>query len=288
MKVGFSDFWSEFNYSENFFLDLLRSSFENIELVTLDQNPEVLFYSAFGEDHQRFNNKQIKKIWYTGENLRPNYNECNYSISFDIDSYEGKNYRFPVWMLEIDWFDKGEKSEDYVNPNLLHSLETLKTNIFYKTRKDKFCSFVFGNPAAYRYESIDLFSRQYKKIDCYGYFFDKQVRGQRQKMNTICNYKFNLCYENSLYPGYHTEKLFQAKIAGCIPIYWGDPTSIYHDFNPNCCVNLIDFDNNIQNMIDHIKRIDSNKKLYQSYIEEDLFAHQPTIDGLINYLYKIL
>ena len=33
--------------------------------------------------------------------------------------------------------------------------------------------------------------------------------------------EFNICPENSEYPGYCTEKIFHALEAGCIPIYWG-------------------------------------------------------------------
>lgn len=36
-------------------------------------------------------------------------------------------------------------------------------------------------------------------------------------------YKFALAYENSIFPGYVTEKLFEVFFAGCVPIYWGAP-----------------------------------------------------------------
>ena len=41
--------------------------------------------------------------------------------------------------------------------------------------------------------------------------------------------KFVLAFENSSSPGYCTEKLFHAKVAGAIPIYWGDPL-VMNDF----------------------------------------------------------
>lgn len=42
--------------------------------------------------------------------------------------------------------------------------------------------------------------------------------------------KFGLAFENESYPGYCTEKLLQARAAGCVPIYWGDP-EVTMDFN---------------------------------------------------------
>lgn len=43
------------------------------------------------------------------------------------------------------------------------------------------------------------------------------------KKRTISNYKFSLCFENAIYPGYLTEKIMDCFVAGVIPIYLGDP-----------------------------------------------------------------
>jgi hypothetical protein len=36
-------------------------------------------------------------------------------------------------------------------------------------------------------------------------------------------YRFALCYENAMFPGYITEKIFDGFFAGCVPVYWGAP-----------------------------------------------------------------
>jgi hypothetical protein len=36
-------------------------------------------------------------------------------------------------------------------------------------------------------------------------------------------YQFAICYENAIFPGYVTEKIFDALFAGCVPIYLGAP-----------------------------------------------------------------
>lgn len=47
-------------------------------------------------------------------------------------------------------------------------------------------------------------------------------RGVAQgKYSILNNYTFNICFENCIYPDYVTEKLFDAIISGCVPIYWG-------------------------------------------------------------------
>jgi len=47
--------------------------------------------------------------------------------------------------------------------------------------------------------------------------------GPLAKIETLSQYKFALCLENTSYSGYITEKIFDCFAAGCIPVYLGDP-----------------------------------------------------------------
>lgn len=74
-----------------------------------------------------------------------------------------------------------------------------------------------------RRESIQYFDIK-REIDLYGHGWDEWCawRGTvGSKRDTMQGYKFALAYENSSFPGYVTEKLFDAMFAGCIPIYAG-------------------------------------------------------------------
>ena len=53
---------------------------------------------------------------------------------------------------------------------------------------------------------------------------DDDMRGKfgDDKIAYLCQFKFNLCPENSNNQGYVTEKVFEAIKAGCVPIYWGN------------------------------------------------------------------
>lgn len=44
-----------------------------------------------------------------------------------------------------------------------------------------------------------------------------------KKRKLLEQYKFNICFENMSYPGYVTEKIIDAILAGTIPVYWGAP-----------------------------------------------------------------
>ena len=51
----------------------------------------------------------------------------------------------------------------------------------------------------------------------------KGVIAPSEKLAVLNRFKFALCFENCVFPGYVTEKIFDCFLAGCIPIYFGAP-----------------------------------------------------------------
>jgi len=94
-----------------------------------------------------------------------------------------------------------------------------------------------------------------------------------------------LCYENSVTPGYHTEKLLHGMVAGNIPIYYGDKT-VDQDFNPERFINAVDMSD--EELIEKIREIDSNDELYNSMLNEPIFSKKVSLDSISNFFYKIL
>ena len=45
----------------------------------------------------------------------------------------------------------------------------------------------------------------------------------QNKLETISEYQFSICFENMIWPGYMTEKIIDCFVAGTIPLYWGAP-----------------------------------------------------------------
>lgn len=45
----------------------------------------------------------------------------------------------------------------------------------------------------------------------------------QDKVSTLSDYRFSLCFENTRFPGYVTEKIFDCFFAGTIPVYLGAP-----------------------------------------------------------------
>jgi hypothetical protein len=274
-KIAFTDFWDGFDPNRNFFTGLF-GLIDNVRVVSPDEC-DILIFSCFGSRNMKFNDK--KKIFYTGENLRPNYDmpyidsrgffvgKCDFSFSFDINDDE-RNIRVPLWIIQIDWFNQ----VGYGNPQFVMPYEKLMNNDFLNKEKSKFCSFVFNSNAPYRYEIIEELSK-YKEVDCFGKPHKNKIPyGELNKLNAISDYRFNLCFENSLSPGYYTEKLIHAKYAGCIPIYWSD-IGVGKEFNSDSILNLSNY-NSVKDMCEHIIEIDKSETQYRALKEKPMFKDE--------------
>ncbi len=62
---------------------------------------------------------------------------------------------------------------------------------------------------------------------------------RQSKLDYLSDFRFTIAAENGSYPGYTTEKLVDAFLAGSVPIYWGDPL-VDCDFNPRAFLNYDD------------------------------------------------
>ena len=60
-----------------------------------------------------------------------------------------------------------------------------------------------------------------------------------EKLACLRNYRFNIAFENERFPGYLTEKIADAFIAGCVLIYWGDPL-VEKTFSPDTLIHVQD------------------------------------------------
>lgn len=228
IKIAFSDFWGTFEPTNNYFWHLLRK-YSGQEVVLDYNNPDLVIYSVFGENHRKYTGC-CPKIRFSGEShLESDYAEqCDLSLSFQ--SGGPKQYRLPLWVLYIDWFNTGHPGLVPYAPLFQDRTYLLK----YK-QPDKFCNFIYNNPAegSPRQQLFHEISK-YKRVDSYGRLFNNMgILGGNESTKLMIQrqYQFSLALENICSPGYVTEKLLHALVAGTIPIYWGDKAA-YSDFNP--------------------------------------------------------
>lgn len=74
----------------------------------------------------------------------------------------------------------------------------------------------------YRYEAVNHFLPMHE-LGLYGRNWGGVAFECDDKLATIRNYKFALCFENGSYPGYVTEKIIDCLVTGVIPVYRGAP-----------------------------------------------------------------
>ena len=88
--INICDFWTNQNKENSMFANFLKKYYD----IEFSDKPDFLFYSVVGNEHKSY--QDCVKIFYTGENILPNFNECDYALGFDYlefgDRYFHKNY----------------------------------------------------------------------------------------------------------------------------------------------------------------------------------------------------
>lgn len=262
IKLGFTDTNTQI---ANFFVAILSQKFD---ILIDNDNPDYLIFGDrnFGENNLKYDPNKVVKIFYTGENQRPWDYQCHYAISFDHIENE-KMYRLPLYVIY-----------DYNNlVQRIPSFVTYRRSEDDIEKKQGFCSFVVRNPNCERRNVFFHKLSAYKQVDSGGPLFNNIGRvldygdaAMKAKIEWLQDYKFNICFENSSYPGYATEKLYEAYIGGTIPIYWGSPT-IEVDFNPRAFLNWYDYGSD-EALIEAVIELDNNPDKYRQMYMEPLFS----------------
>ncbi len=249
VKINFADFWklqaNPHPVEGNPIYRLLKDHFR----LEISENPDFLIYSCFGRD---FLKHDCVRIFYTGENVRPNYDECDYAVCFDFPENE-RGYRLPLYRLYKEYPEVlGQRNID-----IARALER------------KFCNFIYSNRGAQT--RIDFFQKLclYKTVDSAGKVQNNVGYRAADKIDFMRQYKFSIAFENSRYPGYTTEKILHAMAAGTVPIYWGNPR-IAEDFNPKSFINCNDY-KTLDAVVERVMEVDRDDALYAQYLEAPCF-----------------
>ena len=303
MKISFTQFWPGFKPDENFFFRLLESQeldpgllkrserTSDLEIVSVfparkdlikKKVMSVLRKSASGGSEQALANTTDnlplrignKRIWFTGENIRvPIGQDFDFSLSYEQDNYHSSNLYFPLWYTALDWFGSPEFSHR-VGKNLT-AKELLEPRILERTPTKFACAFI-GNPHPMRSRAINDLSRL-GVVDVFGKAVGRPVK---HKAEIAADYKYMICFENDLYPGYVTEKALDAYHSGTVPLYWGDfgnDGAINHD----SVLNLANFEN-LDSFVDYVASL-SNRQ-YRDIYEQPFLHFKPDLTPLINFI----
>lgn len=247
IKLYFTGFWENFDYSDNLFIQILSKRY-NVIIDPVD--PDFLICFPLGKPYE-YMNYHCPRIMYTGEFISADFTAIDYFIGYDDISFGDRAYRFPLYLYGVTNFYSGPISEDEA----------------YKLLKEKkyFCNYIFGHDTALgiREKILEGLS-SYKRVECAGTHRNNMPNGLRFTMLTKMPFmeqcKFTIAAESVRYPGFTSEKIGHAFQAHTIPIYFGDP-DIHKDFNKNAFLNFTPNDD-IEALVNKVIEIDQNDDLY--------------------------
>ena len=214
-------------------------------------------------------------IWYTGENQRPPFGAWDAYLTFDAKFPTSNNFYFPLWILtSTDLISKLDQS--YWGRNSPTTRELMSPRVLSKPKKKFACAFIGKNYRLRLHAISEL--RKIGEVDVFG-------PGSRRPVDSpseiASEYRFTMCFENDLYPGYVTEKPFEAYLSGSVPIYYGIDSERY--LNSSALLNLYDFESQEQ-WLNKIKELNSHEDLYESIYSQPLLSKSPDLSKLLDFL----
>ncbi len=203
--------------------------------------------------------KLVLFMWEPATVLRKMYNKTTHSnfskiYTWDDDLVDNKTYfklYYPVLLPMIDNLPSFEEKKlcTFISSNIT----------------PKYPNSLYGE----RKKAIEYFEKVSEEgFEFYGRNWDpnlyKSYRGApKNKLETIKNYRFALCYENTHdIKGYISEKIFDCFAAGIVPIYWG-ASNVDHYIPFDCFIDRRKFAT-LEDLHSFIKAL--SKQEYEGYI----------------------
>lgn len=272
IKLNFVDMWGDFDVHNNFFTRLLSKRFE----IEISPSPDFVICSVFGNNFKKFN---CPRIIFIGENIVPNFNAYDYGLSFEFMNYRDRHFRLPLYYVYLDNYIHQDK-------------RVFETKINPEDAKRKFCNFVYSNnlQADPIRENFFYQLSKYKQVDSGGRFLNNIGGAVKDKYDFQKQYKFSIAFENSVHPGYTTEKILDAFLAKTIPIYWGNPL-VGMDFNKDAFIDINDYPS-IDDAINAIIELDCDdekylQKLSVPYLNNGKFYNDLDDDKILDFFENI-
>jgi len=253
ISIDFVDFWPNLVKNDNYIYHLLN----RVYTIEISQKPDILFFSCFGKKHLEY---KCLKIYYCGENRRPDFSGCDYALTYDLIK-DKRHFRWPLYAHHIDFENAWNK---------ITHIKTRQEAVEILASKKKFCCMVVSNGTCKKRNEFFHLLSTYKKVDSGGKYLNNIETIVANKMDFIKDYKFVIAFENSSFPGYTTEKIIQPFIAQCIPIYWGD-SKISTDFNKNAFIDATN--QSFQDVIKQIIEIDNNDNKAIEMLMQSVFRN---------------
>lgn len=216
-------------------------------------------------------------VWFTGENVRPPVGAWSGYLSFDLDSLNGRNVYCPLWWWGIGLL--GAPSSPFMSP--APDLETLRSPRRPDPSRTGFVAAFINNPHPMRMHAIDAL-REVGTVDVYGKAVGRPVPS---KSDIARNYRFILCFENDVYPGYVTEKAIEAWSCGAVPIWWGSDPAGY--LNSSALFSATDFES-LTAMAEEVGRVMRDDDEWSEMVSRPLITRDPDLVPALSLIARLV
>lgn len=216
-------------------------------------------------------------IWFTGENLRPPAEGWDGYLSFDTDPLNGRNAYLPLW-----WFNVGLLGEPHsIFTTGMPTWEQMSKGRDPGPPRPKFACTFINNPEPMRLHAVQALE-SIGVVDLYGSAFGRPVP---DKAVVAKDYRFVLCFENDVYPGYVTEKPLDAWATGAIPLWRGlDPAGY---LNSAAMINAATFVD-LTAFVEGVRRVENDPGLWAEMASEPILTREPDLGPAVQLIRRIL
>lgn len=251
LRLGFCDHYAGFEPRGNRIWKALSSRYR-LELTDDLSATDLLVYGDFSTRHWSYVGK---KVYLTGENMLPDFDQCDLAFTPAESTDEPRAVRLPLYAQVLDNADPLLRPAGYDATRHLD--------------RPGFCSFVVSNPISRIRNRIFKTLHRRRAVASGGRHFNNTGGPVPDKDAFLRGYRFNIACENSASPGYITEKLVDPILAGSIPIYWGAP-DVSRDFDPRCMINVSDY-GSLDDLASAVLRTDADPEARRRLLQAPVF-----------------
>ena len=258
--------WGDADLEKQWFIRFLRHHFP-------DNKKIVNFFGPLGKPFFLRNRMEGAKVFYTAEDVEHSFTKLNLfygdyaliyvDLAMGFGQVKNKKYlRFPYWIKTT--FDPLDSVADIRN----------KIDQINSTRYEKSGECVLINkhdPKGTR-ELVYNGIKDVLDVKLAGKWKNNTTdlwnKYDNNKFEYLKTFKFNICAENDNTEHYVTEKIFDAFMSDCIPLYYGAQNNPEPGLINRDAVIFWNKDGNNNANLELIKRLNTDKKAYAEFMNQ--------------------
>ena len=285
LRLASLDWYPGFNYTHIYVRLLARSLSCRIQDST-PEDADLVLVGPYGRRKEEFQKRRGQIVIYgSGENTRPDYRFCDLSLTLDHCTYGGLNVRIPAWAGEFDfWGDaplatyKRAETEQLLSTN--HPLSVMKI-----TGGQNKIAAIFSTYEQNRISILQALEEHIGTVTKIGKLWgEAEICRDASalfpaKHPVLVKHLMNLCFENSIAPGYITEKILHARMAGCVALTYAHPTC-NNDYDSKGLLNYHDY-LSIDAYVNQVKEILCSEDCLKTMREAPVFESKPNPEDLV-------